>query len=645
MASDSLINLLPVSHAVPGELPADTVSASPSSHPSASSGGHFANLLQGIRSPSGGNSSPGNVALSGKDLPPEFLTKFNQLDVSSQVQIITLNLPPPDNQSLMSFARAQGIDESILQRLLNPQGIAIPADATVDTSLAAAAQASAAPPSATAALAGPADALPDPPVFPTGGLRMGSTSTRTGRLDTPSDDADARTASDADLQAAGAMVVTLSGLLTHPATTSTGGLASSPTANALSSASPDSAQAPSPVPVAPAGVAAQPAPPALPGDARARPFDALRAGAVPMASDASKDPQHGAHPASRGLMLAPGLPGTPAVSPGNVPMQGTLSSPATPQAAGEVTALAGLRALTGLRVMSDVPAAPPSPPGFDPTAVRAMRPAWAAPARVGQNQTAAQVRAAMMPPAPFPGAAGGQSPRAPLTSLTPLTGLTTVIPPGASIGDDSAITPIAVADTATPVIPEGGPTWPQTASYDLPDPVPARPAPGASATTGPGERYQAVAHQMAEAVARQINAAIDNGHWRVEMHLNPPNMGQIDVTLTNAANGALDAQFNASQSHTRQLLTDALPHLKETLAGAGIAPGQMEVNPGQASTSEGSSYNTRPDLQQSFNQNARQDAGGQEGLVAMTDDAPAEDDPAGRTSLGTVSRGLLDVLA
>jgi len=232
--------------------------------------------------------------------------------------------------------------------------------------------------------------------------------------------------------------------------------------------------------------------------------------------------------------------------------------------------------------------------------------------------------------------------------MTPAAALVPSLAPGASAPsfvEDRPDTPSLAIGTPADTVPDARFASAQTATYDLPEPVPERTEANAAAMSGPSERYQSVANQMAEAVARQINAAIDNGHWRVEMHINPPNMGQIDVALSSAPDGTLDAQFSASQEHTRQMLTDALPHLKETLANAGIPAGQLDVHAGHRTASDGASYNAQPGFQQSFNQNTRQEARVQDSLPARMDEGLPEDSPSGLTTAVPAATGLLDVLA
>ncbi len=656
MPSDSLISLLPTSPVSSTDGTAESASAASRQKAGSSQTGQFGNLLQGMRSPPSGNASPVLSDTGGKDLPLPDLTRFNQLEVSSQVQIITSAMPPPDNQSLMSFARAQGIDESVLQRLLNPQGAAFATGMAARHPATGAAIASAGAPAGSPASAGSpeaeataksaatlADALPATRL--TSGMSsaadaMSGLGTKPGieAASNPeaSPDPDAEANASADQNAAGSLLLALSGLLAQPAQPAVFKSASTTAANspAGTTAGEPAMNGTARVPAAPslAGFAAQTSVSALPVATKALSVDTAARALMPAAPDRHGNLQRGASLAGRVALplevsSAPPTPPTSKLQTIDPASNGSLQNPPA-----GLTSLAALSALTGLKAMTGEPATP--------VPLRTMRPAWASPAQPAGVHSAQTALSALQSTASPTGSTG--------ITLSP-PGLNTSLAAGAaaapSTGNDHPDAPAQMSAMLPQAALDAGFSSAQVATYDLPEPLPLRSEAGAATTSVPGERYQAVVTHMAEAVARQINTAIDNGHWRVEMHINPPRMGQIDITLSSTANGALDAQFTASQSHTRQLLTDALPHLKEALAGAGIASGQLEVSPGQASTSDASSYSGQPAFQQSFNQNTRQETALPESPSSTTNEAPPEDSTPRLAPASGASPGLLDVLA
>ena len=70
-------------------------------------------------------------------------------------------------------------------------------------------------------------------------------------------------------------------------------------------------------------------------------------------------------------------------------------------------------------------------------------------------------------------------------------------------------------------------------------------------------------------LARQINAHIARGTWRLEMALHPAELGSIEVDMEMTERG-LEASFRATQSVTRDLLMDSMARLKSWFEEGGI---------------------------------------------------------------------------
>jgi flagellar hook-length control protein FliK len=63
---------------------------------------------------------------------------------------------------------------------------------------------------------------------------------------------------------------------------------------------------------------------------------------------------------------------------------------------------------------------------------------------------------------------------------------------------------------------------------------------------------------------------------RAEFHLHPAELGPVDVQISFASDQAV-VLITAANATTRDALEQALPHLRDMLAGQGIALGQASV--------------------------------------------------------------------
>lgn len=81
----------------------------------------------------------------------------------------------------------------------------------------------------------------------------------------------------------------------------------------------------------------------------------------------------------------------------------------------------------------------------------------------------------------------------------------------------------------------------------------------------------------AEEVGHKVSWAAGNGNGRAELILTPAHMGRIEVSI-NMNGDQASANFVAANAATREALQDAMPQLREVLAGAGIQLGQANVS-------------------------------------------------------------------
>lgn len=115
-----------------------------------------------------------------------------------------------------------------------------------------------------------------------------------------------------------------------------------------------------------------------------------------------------------------------------------------------------------------------------------------------------------------------------------------------------------------------------------------------------------------------------------QINLNPPQLGPVQVTL-NVVGDQATAVFASPHAEVRQAITDAMPQLREMLAGAGINLGQANVG---------------AQLQQQAQQNAHQASGSGRFASdnAILQGTSAVED-ASSPSLVSRGRGLVDLFA
>ena len=123
---------------------------------------------------------------------------------------------------------------------------------------------------------------------------------------------------------------------------------------------------------------------------------------------------------------------------------------------------------------------------------------------------------------------------------------------------------------------------PGTLNTSLPTPAPA---PGMAQTLRQ-EQYQQLADRLGQAMAERLQSQIARGEWKLQMRLNPANLGRIDVELDMHAKG-LDAVFRSENPLTRELMVQSMPKLKDTLSQSGMAVASVWVNSDAGRQSDG----------------------------------------------------------
>lgn len=101
-------------------------------------------------------------------------------------------------------------------------------------------------------------------------------------------------------------------------------------------------------------------------------------------------------------------------------------------------------------------------------------------------------------------------------------------------------------------------------------------------------RGQTLVDRMGEAVAQRLLQAVDRGEWFVKLALRPAHLGEVEVQMRMHA-GGLEAQFQASQAVTRELLSDGLQRLRDSLVHMGMDVAQLNVGGGRSQQRGGDS--------------------------------------------------------
>lgn len=102
------------------------------------------------------------------------------------------------------------------------------------------------------------------------------------------------------------------------------------------------------------------------------------------------------------------------------------------------------------------------------------------------------------------------------------------------------------------------------------------------------DRAQRLSDRLGEAVGQRMLTELEKGNWHLNLKLRPESLGSIEIEMRMNA-GQLNAQFTAQQSLTRDLLSDGINRLRDTLAQMGMNVAQMNVNGGRSQQRGGDS--------------------------------------------------------
>lgn len=140
---------------------------------------------------------------------------------------------------------------------------------------------------------------------------------------------------------------------------------------------------------------------------------------------------------------------------------------------------------------------------------------------------------------------------------------------------------VAQAPTAAPAPDAQQPQWPTGPVWTmslttLMAPELSEPELGQILAEPQSPSYDALTQKFGEAIGRRVAAQFNQGLMAVTFALDPARLGPIEVALRLGPDG-LEAQLNAQQSITRELLADALPRLREVLAQSGMDVASIQL--------------------------------------------------------------------
>jgi flagellar hook-length control protein FliK len=150
-----------------------------------------------------------------------------------------------------------------------------------------------------------------------------------------------------------------------------------------------------------------------------------------------------------------------------------------------------------------------------------------------------------------------------------------------------------------------------------------------SAATGPAnvwsssasqrmEQYEELAQRLGEALGQRLQSQLERGQWKVQMRLDPAQLGRIELDLDMNA-GGLEAVFRSDNQATRDLIAQSLPKLRDSLAQAGTAVANVWV---QGDSSRQSGGNPTPERAPEMHQDRSRDTDSEEPAAAAASPRP-----------------------
>jgi hypothetical protein len=149
------------------------------------------------------------------------------------------------------------------------------------------------------------------------------------------------------------------------------------------------------------------------------------------------------------------------------------------------------------------------------------------------------------------------------------------------LGADASLTDVLTSADALPTDLErpeglsgpGGHAGRTGATFSLPVAEAAQPA---SQLAQRAEHYEQLADRLGQALAQRLQSQIERGEWKVQLRMDPAQLGRIDLELDMHA-GGLDAVFRSDNQVTRDLISQGMSKLRDSLSQAGTAVANVWV--------------------------------------------------------------------
>jgi flagellar hook-length control protein FliK len=470
------------------------------------------------------------------------LLGLQMMPLGQTINVITSDAPVPDIQSLLAFAKAQGLDDQAVAGLFGempvaPQGVQVP------TLLPQGVQVSALLP----------QGVQVPTLLPLGVAAIGQPSGATPTSWTPETlPSTTQTATFGQLQALPG--VTTLGLQMKPTPISDGVVTPAPVDTVP--------RAPEAIPVALASALV------LAAQAGAT---AVQAAEVPLAVAAEASP-----PMLDALRVQMGIPGE-AITRRLAQMSGSKTSLSW----AELVAKASTKADAGSLAAASVPMSTASAAGAGPDAALDLAPLPAtlnANGAVAANATALSASASATRMTAGPRIPPLADDAAPLGLAEEI--VTVDVPAGLDLG--------ALADHVNAPVGEPGGSRQGAASAAAPH-SPQTPADAARAAFQErAEQTQLLADRMGQALANRLISQIERGQWKLQMRMQPEALGRVEVALDMHA-GGLDAVFSTDNALAKDLLGQGAQRLRDALTQSGTTVASVTVHADARGQSGGNS--------------------------------------------------------
>jgi flagellar hook-length control protein FliK len=90
-------------------------------------------------------------------------------------------------------------------------------------------------------------------------------------------------------------------------------------------------------------------------------------------------------------------------------------------------------------------------------------------------------------------------------------------------------------------------------------------------------QIQDLADKLGKAMGERLQEQLERGEWKLQLKLNPAHLGKIDVEL-DMNSGGLDAVFKSDNLLTRELISQGMAKLRDSLTQSGMTVANVWVN-------------------------------------------------------------------